>query len=63
VDATRVQSREPQTMALMDKLKVNNLPALILLRRGAPLGHIEGNLPAPDLLNWATGAVGVTPGG
>ena len=72
VDATRIQAdpergqtRDPQVMALMDKLKVDHLPAMILQRKGVQLGHVEGNQSAADLLKWAEDSTrgAVTPGG
>src|SRR5262249_10283236 len=64
VDATRLspdtgiqQNRQdPELMALMSRLRVNSLPAMILLSKGAEIGHVEGEMPTGDVLKWLEGS-------
>ena len=72
VDATKSNRRDAETLALMSRLQVQGLPAMVLVKRGVQYGHLEGDVPAKDLLKWLEdskrqmveeGAVPATPGG
>ena len=37
---------------MTSRLRVQGFPAMILMKRGQELGHIEGDVPAKELLKW-----------
>ncbi len=50
VDATR--NHDTEVAAMTSRLRVQGFPAMILMKRGQELGHLEGDVPAKDLLKW-----------
>jgi thiol:disulfide interchange protein len=52
VDVTRYKPQDPQAVEIFNRLNVDSIPAMILLRSGKQVGHIEGDIPADDVLRW-----------
>ncbi len=52
IDATRSASNDADTLAMMSRLGVNEIPTIVLLRRGQSIGNVGGDIPAKDLLKW-----------
>ena len=50
VDATR--NNDTEVAVMTSRLRVQGFPAMILMTRGQELGHLEGDVPAKDLLKW-----------
>lgn len=56
VDVTRLQQHDPKTMEVLDQLKVDTIPAMILLDGNRQIGHVEGEMPADDALHFLESA-------
>ena len=52
VDVTRSANHDSETLAVMSRLGVNEIPTVILIRRGQQLGSVSGDVPATDFLKW-----------
>src|SRR5262245_4226282 len=46
LDATRSDRHDSETLAMMSRLSVRGLPAMILIRKGVQIGHVEGDMSA-----------------
>ena len=52
IDVSRWDKQDADAIAMMTRLGVKGLPAMILIKRGQQIGHVEGEIAAKDLLPW-----------
>ena len=52
VDATRSARHDSETLAVMSRLGVSEIPTVVLLRKGQNIGSVIGDVPATEFLPW-----------
>jgi thiol:disulfide interchange protein len=52
VDVSASNRQDADALAMMSRLGVRALPAMVVLRRGVRMGAVEGAVPAKETLDW-----------
>lgn len=61
IDATRSDRNDADTLAMMSRLGVKEIPTVVLIRRGQQIGSVVGDVPAKDLLTWLEATIKPAP--
>lgn len=52
IDMTRVNGRDAAGQAIIEQLRVNAYPSIVITSQGKYIAGVEGAIPADDLLKW-----------